>query len=67
MTEEREYTVQEAAELTGAHEETIRRAIRRGELPNRRGWRQYYIKATDLEAWRLEYGDRLHKREEGGG
>jgi excisionase family DNA binding protein len=44
-------TAQEAAELVEAHVETIRRAVRRGDLPALKVGRELRIRTVDLEAW----------------
>lgn len=45
------YTIREAAETTGYSEDTIRRAIRCGDLPVIRKTSRPVILRTDLEAW----------------
>jgi excisionase family DNA binding protein len=45
-------TVAEAAALLRCHPETIRRAVRTGELPaTRLGYRTLRIQRVDLESW----------------
>lgn len=44
-------TVVEAAALTSIGEETIRRALRTGELRSRMIGRDYHILPDDLKAW----------------
>jgi excisionase family DNA binding protein len=61
------YTVKQTAEWFGAHPETIRRAIRSGELKAVRVGRSYRITGYDLEAfWRSKGGGRLFDLEDEG-
>ncbi|TDK58149.1 DNA-binding protein [Bacillus salipaludis] len=48
----KEYTVKEVADLTGKHEETIKRWIRAGKLPNS-------YRNSDKEGWRILESDLL--------
>src|SRR5690606_1912702 len=49
----KEYTVKEVAKLVGKHEETIKRGIRAGKLPNT-------FRNSDKEGWRIIESDLLH-------
>lgn len=49
----KEYTVKEVAELLGKHEETIKRWIRAGKLPNS-------YRNSDKEGWRIIESDLLN-------
>jgi excisionase family DNA binding protein len=49
----KEYTVKEVAELLGKHEETIKRWIRAGKLPNS-------YRNSDKEGWRIAESDLLN-------
>ena len=52
-------TIVEAAQLVGMHPESIRRAIRTGELEAARlGHRTYRIEKTALDAWWQSKGGR---------
>jgi excisionase family DNA binding protein len=52
-------TIQEAADLLGLHRETVRRAIRTGELKaTRLGYRTVRITKADLQAWFMSKGGR---------
>jgi excisionase family DNA binding protein len=54
-------TPQEAARRTGVHVETIRRAVRKRELPASRIGRAVRIDADDLDRWlRQDHGARAH-------
>jgi excisionase family DNA binding protein len=48
----KEYTVKEAADLVGKHEETIKRWVRSGKLPNS-------YRNSDKEGWRIIESDLL--------
>ena len=47
------YTVKEVSSLIGKHEETIKRWIRSGKLPNS-------YRNSDKEGWRILESDLLH-------
>lgn len=49
--ERQAFSVAEAAELIGVHRETIRRAVRAGELKHARIKRRIIISRADLEEW----------------
>lgn len=49
----REYTVKEVAEILGKHEETIKRWLRAGKLPNS-------FRNSDKEGWRIPESDLLN-------
>lgn len=54
MSQEREYTVIDAAKKLGVNPETIRRAIRSGQLTANKDWMKYTITETELERFRVE-------------
>jgi excisionase family DNA binding protein len=49
----KEYTVKEVSELTGKHEETVKRWIRSGKLPNS-------YRNSDKEGWRILESDLIN-------
>jgi excisionase family DNA binding protein len=63
-TDERLYTLAEAARLKGVSYHTASRAVRSGKLPSRRLGRMALVSATDLSAWRpmVERAPKKYKR-----
>ena len=45
------YSTQEAAEILGCHEETVRREIQKGNLPAAKLGRMFVISKSDLESF----------------
>jgi excisionase family DNA binding protein len=56
VTEQRAFSVKEAADIIGVHPDTIRRAIRAGKLKAAKLNKDYRIAKTDLSKYFRESG-----------